>query len=368
MIALLLTLLAQIAPVPPTGAKATILTRLTADGRAALAAEVEAVAPAQFDIAAAPEFAALKAAIADPSRRVALLYGVSLAELEELRGAAATRLFTPLRDAPPSPFDPVDREYAHLFADPVVLAIDRARVLADLGRDVETVLPNRPAALCGGKFEATFFASEVRLHSASGAFVGHLAFAERGAVESLLAGLGANLASRTAPTDAAALERTLAEGAPAFALVTESSVLRLPADTVLAPIRAFGNSLAVHYGAAVLASHPSAEAVLSSLLAAPVVARIAAAERLVPLRVKPSDLSPEQAIVLQAITDEAPRLPLEITRIREWVPRYGGELREALSRKQQSFEDTYDVVFLLAILGVGAWLLLKHRPADDPRR
>jgi len=367
--ALVFSLVLTSTPQPPA-AKQTIVTTLSAAGSAALALEVESIAPSRFEVKTATDYGAVLRYVADPSINVVLLYGLSLAELLQVQSDSAEVRFSKIDVVLPDPsaLDAEDRTYGVLFADAVVLAIDRARTENDLGRNVDTVLPTSLSAFASGRFEGAFFAATPTLSNAAGAIVGRLAFEAGADAEDALSKFGVNLAGRETPHDGAALERTTGEGPPTFALVTESSVRKLGAATRLEAIRAFGSSLAVVRGLAWIEGR-GGDSGLIRLLEAGAVTRVADAERLVPLR-GPEDGHLDASLsVRRALEMEGPRIALETTRVRDWVPRYSRELRDRLGKKRQRFEDVYDVVFLSALAVAGGWLLLRRKPADDaPRR
>lgn len=351
-------------------AKQTVVTTLSAAGAAALALELEAIAPSRFEVKTATEYAAVLRFVADPSVNVVLLYGLSLAELQQVQSDSLeirySKIDVVLPDA--STLDAEDRTYGVLFADAVVLAIDRARTENDLGRGVDTVLPTSLSAIASGRFEGAFFASTPTLSNAAGAIVGRLAFEAGKNAEDALSKFGVNLAGRETQNDGAALDRTTGEGPPTFALVTESAVRKLGAATRLEGLRVFGSSLAVVRGLAWIEGR-GADSTLIRLLEAGAVARVADAERLVPMRGPESGQLDANLSVRRALEMEGPRIALETTRVRDWVPRYSRDLRDRLGKKRQRFEDVYDVVLLCALAIAGGWLLLRRKPADDaPRR
>lgn len=369
-LALVIALL-QAGPASPPSGRPTIVTTLSQSGADALIAELERIAPGRYSVAFAEGLPDLSRLARDPEGSVVAFYGVAAAQLEELRVLDGVPNFVRLESDrfEPSPIDPEDRGYAVLFADCVVLAIDRARAEHDLGRRIDTILPTSLAALAAGKFEGAFFASAPDLGNAAGAWIGRVAFSEPSETESLLVAFGANLVDRETPHDFAALERTRAEGPPTFALVAESSLRRGRPEDSLEGLRVFGSSLAIVRGFARLPGSEETAAHLASLLEADSVRRVAAAERVVPLRGSETELSDTDLSVRRAIEMEGPRIGLEIGKIREWVPRYRTELRERLGKRRQRFEDVYDVVFLAALALAGGWLLLRRKPADDlPRR
>lgn len=358
---------AQPAPAAPPQ---RILTTLSPAGTAALRAELERIAGGRYRVEPAEDFDDLARAVRSQGGDVAALYGVAVAQLEELRALDGSPEFVrfPAETAEPSPIDAGDGAYLALFADCVVLAIDRVRAERDLGRAVGTILPGSLADLAAGKFEGAFFATAPDLDSAMGAWIGRLAVAEPGKIEERLVALGANLSGRETPHDSAAIERLRAEGPPAFAVVTESAMRRLPPGDPLEGLRVFGSSLAVIRGVARLSASEELLADLGALLAPDALARVAAAERVAVLRgAAPAGIDADDS-VRRAIEMEGPRVGFEIGKIREWVPRYRGELRERLGKRRQVFEDVYDVAFLLALAVAGGWLLLRRKPADDPPR
>lgn len=349
--------------------QARIWTPLSEPARRELASWLESCAPGRFLVEAGPSGERLGAVLREHPD-VAVLLGYAQAELEAL---ADGRSFPELPKIPDSAAHALDDSAGRvraLFADPVVLAVDLDRMTRSFGGNYPDVLPRSLVDLAGADFEGRFVIEGSAVGSVAGAVFGRAAIARGKAIDRWLEGFGKNTVGALTLSDSEALGRLDRNEEKRFAVVRRSVLVREGA--ALGVVQAGDVSAdATHVLLGFACTRAETVPEFMNCLAidlgqgAPALGRIAAAEGVVAVHgLVAADAEEWVKASRRALEFEAPRLRLETAAIAPTVEQFETKSKDAIARRQQRFEDVYDVAGLIAIAIVFGTFLLRRKSVE----